>query len=465
MTSQTAAVDTSPDQSSRVTRLYAIAEALQSAVALSMRGLLVLLLLIYLLLNPILTQSDIVASIIVAALGGLIVTLTSICAIAGYRLKRRLAPELIAPSHSEGMTAEGIFSQKINKFLLRIGPISVPPLFTLSVEPVFDYPGVSSSCHLLTGRIDPVDPAIHRIVFPHRGLWRLRGIRCVLEDRFGFSCVIWLDHSCADQTVSVHPQPVENPHLPLISSTFRAGDDISHHTQRLGEPFDIKPYQPSDGIKKILWKVFAKRGELVARHPEHAVTPEGHVIAFILARPEDDALAAWSLAYFRELEEMNLTMEAGCLGMEQRPLASSTRELDELLVQSAFEAPTKISPDLAADIRMSLSRRSNARESTQGEKIAIFLAESALTSDQAAREILGLLQALEHDGINLVVFMKRTSATAHREPTRFSRVILEPRRASQRSFSLSARNLFLKTCTASQVSVLQEPYSSEERRS
>jgi hypothetical protein len=130
----------------------------------------------------------------------------------------------------------------------------------------------------------------------------------------------------------------EDARLPILSSTQRAGDLILDTDNRNGDPYDIKPYHPSDGIKKIIWKTFAKRGELLSRHPEASMTPEGHVVIAILAETADDEICSHALAYIRNLDQMALELLVGCLGRGSRPLAMDTTSSELLLIDSVWDA-------------------------------------------------------------------------------------------------------------------------------
>ncbi len=444
-------------------RLFAAADFLQCIVPLSMRGLLVLLILAYLVLNPIWHRSDIVASALTASLLGMVALSVVTCAVVGMRIRQNLNPTLILPSKSDGNTEERIVSGENSQFLLSVGPLLVPPFFLLSLELCFENDGASSACHLVTHRLDPLNPLTFNITFPHRGIWRPAMIRCTLEDRFGFSCLLWSDTTPSDLSIRVYPPKIDRASLPVISSTYRPGDDLSHHTQRMGEPFDLKPYHPSDGIKKILWKVFAKSGQLIARHPEHAVTPEGHVVAFVLAPQRDDALAAWALAYFSELEQLNLTMEVGCLGMDGMAMATSPFDIEELLIASAFDARSKVSPELASTIRAKVAEHHAGQERSTIDSIALFISESLINSELNARAVVDAVQQLEQSGMKPVICFQRTltespSASSRSKLSRpLAAETVDHKETARR---INARNLFLKNCSARHIKVFQEPLAS-----
>jgi hypothetical protein len=450
------------ESSNRLNAFWRGATLLQFIFPLSMRGLLILLALAYLVLSPILSESDIVASIIAALLAGLSIIVLLSSTIFGFRLRKGGQFEIHVPVKSRLASEDKIIAQTEADFLIACSNVTIPPLFRLKLSLQFHDDGVAPSFHIVTGKLPPSQPIIVAITFPHRGIWQLTGIQLVLEDCFGITRQAWLDLVTNDLSAQVFPHPSSAPKLPIISSTYRAGDDMNHSTQRLGEPFDIKPYHPADGIKRILWKVFAKRGELVARHPEHAVTPEGHVVAFIMARRQDDPLAAWSLAYFREIEALNLTMEVGCLGMEQTtPLARSSVELEQLLISCAFSTTESLSQDAINVILSIIHNRTNQSAQENAASLALFISESMLTSKQSTSEILHLIQILEENAITTTICLQRDPSLNQDEINSISivrKLFLDnndPQPLHKQNNS-EYRALFLNTCALKNLTVLQE---------
>jgi uncharacterized protein (DUF58 family) len=463
--------DTPKEPQTHTSAFWRGATFLQFILPLSMRGLLILLALSYLILSPILNESDIIASMIAALLGGLCLIVLISSAIFGFRLRKNGQLEIHVPSKSRIGSEDKIIAQAEADFLIACTQITVPPLFRLKLSLQFLNEGIAPSFHIVAGRLDSSKPIIVPITFPHRGIWQLTGIQLVLEDCFGITRQAWVDLSASDLSAQVFPRTSTAPLLPIISSTYRAGDDINHHTQRLGEPFDIKPYHPADGIKRILWKVFAKRGELVARHPEHAVTPEGHVIAFIIARRKDDALAAWSLAYFREIEALNLTMEVGCLGMEKSTaLARSSAELEQILITSAFLAPKTLSYEIIGSILETIQNRANQGFQENSASIALFFSESLLSSKETTSDLLRLIQVLGENGVTATICLRRDQITNLEDADSLGvvkRLFLqkEVSKAINTNLNTESRAIFLNTCALKNLTVLQEKGFSHGARS
>ncbi len=288
-----------------------------------------LLALTYLLVDPIHKNSDVVsASLSFGLLTIFFLTCATVLA-HGYYLKRRLTIMGHLPSTP-------VTSGETARVVLHINPIRVLPGCRLDIQLEFEHPGARVPLISVTG----VSHSEHRthadIVCPHRGAWRVLSARCEVIDALGLVTVSWRMPLPLTITVSP-PRTIEN-RLPILSSTQRAGDMVLDTNNRNGDPYDIKPYHPSDGIKKIVWKAYAKRGELLSRHPEASMTPEGHVVIAVLAETNDDEICSQALAYIRTLDDMSLELLVGCLGRESQPLARDAVTTETLLIDSAWHA-------------------------------------------------------------------------------------------------------------------------------
>ena len=228
----------------------------------------------------------------------------------------------------------------------------------------------------------------------------------------------------------------------------------------MGEQFDIKPYHPSDGIKRILWKVFAKRGELVARHPEQAVTPEGHVIGVILTTRASDDLAAWVLHYFQDLRELNISYEVGCLGMGEQPLARSPEELADLLISSAFHSPLEITQNDREQVVYNLDKTAGSTD-IQSTTIALFVSDMQLRSEQMIRSIITICRDLTGLHYTPVLCLQRSELPGSAATTsRLARLLFKQNTPSDLNTAITPmRNALLRACSAADLQVFQEPIS------
>ncbi|GEM_PF-5515121 len=184
-------------------------------------------------------------------------------------------------------------------------------------------------------RISPESEILQFTIFtPHRGEWLLDGVYFEIQDKlrlFSATVSVPIKTSVISRVPSVETRP-----LPILSSSIIPGDAYPLSTERLGEPFDLRPYQPGDSMKRILWKTFAKSGELITRQPEFSHAPEGEVLIFCAARKNDDYLAGLALKYAYEVEATGTKIRAGCLGSKETFETAESFELG--LIGSSFKS-------------------------------------------------------------------------------------------------------------------------------
>jgi len=174
---------------------------------------------------------------------------------------------------------------------------------------------------------------------------------------------------------------------------------VTDTLNRQGDPFDIKPYHPSDGIKKIVWKAFAKSGELLSRHPEASMTPEGFVTIVTLARPQDDDVCSKVIAYTRALEELKLDLLITCEGAQGRPLARSSSECEELLIDSVWDARLSTSETLERDTNALLDWCAQSSSQIAVRKLLLFVSGARVADAAEAARVTALATWLSAQGI------------------------------------------------------------------
>lgn len=253
-------------------------------------------------------QKDLVA----ATLGGGLLALTFFTLLASLLLRFRIAPRLEIEARFDRENA--ISRAPIDAGLVLNGS-SVPPYFSLRFLREFEHKGVISPEHIVRGAETPGAPRhlIDSIVCPHRGLWRLSGIRVTLEDSLGFCRLQWRIQ--AKESIEVKAPTIAIQALPVVAASSRAGDQLDKSRERSGDPFDLKPYDPSDGIRRILWKTYAKSGELVVRRPEPAIIPEGEVAIYLIAGKDDDVVAGALQHYLSYLYRQQIDVLFGTDGL------------------------------------------------------------------------------------------------------------------------------------------------------
>lgn len=360
---------------------------------LSPRCVAILLALSYLLWGPVSTNSDIVSAGLAYGALAVIATLVLLVVLQGVVLERRVSVHVLPPETR-------ITSETSARLVLHLPNLRILPLTHLDLLIDFEHPVPSPSLVRVTG-LAHSDRRVHLdLTFPHRGSWFIRGVRCKLEDIAGIAHHSW--HCSQETSVVIAPPATTETNLPILSSAQRPGDLVIDTLNRQGDPFDIKPYHPSDGLKKIVWKSFAKRGELLSRHPEASMTPEGYVVMLVLAGPSDDDVCARALAYTRDLSELKLDMVVGCQGGRSYVPASTPEAAEDLLINAVWESARASLDELRADTTALLD---HCRKTTRGikvVKILIFCSGGRLSTAEESRKIADLAGWLSTQDISPV---------------------------------------------------------------
>ena len=320
---------------------------------------------------------------------------------------------------------------------------------------VFERPGASAALVRVSGFADG-DRRVHvDLTFPHRGEWDIRGIECTLRDVTGLTRFSW---SIAQQTaVTIAPVPTHDSNLPVLSSTQRPGEMMVDIFNRQGEPFEIKSYHPSDGVKKIVWKAFAKRGELLSRHPEASMTPEGFVVIFTIAGKEGDRACAQVVAYAESLARLNLEIIASCEGANGRSAARSPEALRELLIDSVWDASPDKAGHLQQDAAELLDYCGRLTPSIKVSKLLLFISAERLALAGQAKQIEELAAWLSAQGITPVFCLTQPSAIvtlgASTKLDKLSRLLIAPAHDMSSDASVRSYQTFLASCLQRQWEV------------
>lgn len=354
----------------------------------------------YLFVGPVPGSSDIVSASLGAGLGSLVACAIVLVVAQGMILRRNLSLSLIPP---EGETVAG----NAARLIILAGPLRLIPGTFLECEPLFTHPFRAPSVLRVFGSSRRERRLHLDVTLPHRGSWDVRAIRCAVRDVTGLATMSW--EIPFQSAVIIAPEPIQETTLPLISSTQRPGDLVTDTLNRHGDPYDIKPYHPSDGIKKIVWKAFAKSGELLARHPEASMTPEGLVTIFVLARPEDDDVASKVTAYVRALQELRLDVVVGCEGALDRTPASDAESCKELLIDSVWDAATTDDEGLRRDTRATLDSCLQRSAPVTVRKLVVFCSGARVANTVESDRILAFATWVSSQGIEPVFCLTEPS--------------------------------------------------------
>ena len=399
----------------------------------------------YLLLSPVPLSSDIVSASLAYGLLTLASLISIITLVHGLRIKRRLSVDLIPPDQE-------IYPGRDVLCVLRVSPLTLLPGTFLECRLEFAHPRVTPSAVRLFGSFSEPRPAPLSLTFPHRGNWHVAAIRCFLGDSTGFVRLTWTIPM--QSSIIVAPPIAPNTNLPLISSTQRPDDHVPDTVHRYGDPFDIKPYHPTDGIKKIVWKAFAKSGELLSRHPEPAMTPEGFVAVCVLAKPDDDELCGKAISYITALKELTLEVLVGCEGHSDRELAKDPSATQTLLIDSVWDSVQSTRDSLKADLQAIIDESSESTSRVALRSMVLFCSGSRLADNAQVESVAQLAQWLSNQGIEPVFFLTEpTSVNAVSSPPlpqRARALLIEPNAPSSIPCSPEQYQRFLSTCLAQQ---------------
>ncbi len=415
---------------------------------LAPRSVILLLILLYLLLGPVSANSDIVAAGLTYGALTVITTLVLLVVIQGIILERGVSVQVLPPEAR-------ITSEISARIVLHLPNLRILPLSHLDLLIDFEHPLPAPTLVRVTGfsrsdRRVPLD-----VTFPHRGQWVIRGVRCKLEDIAGLAQYSW---NCAQETSAVVVPPITTEtNLPILSSTQRPGDLVIDTLNRQGDPFDIKPYHPSDGVKKIVWKAFAKRGELLSRHPEASMTPEGYVVILVLAGPSDDDVCSRALAYTRSLHELKLDIVVGCQGGRSYMPASTPETAEELLIDAVWGSANSSLDELQADTMALLDFCHETTKGIKVGKILIFCSGDRLSNAAESRTIATLAAWLNTQGVSPVFCLTSPSISEQvggtTRPSRVFKLFTLPERESMPSLSAATYHDFLSGCLQKQWEV------------
>jgi len=256
-------------------------------------------------------ESDLIAYIC----GGAILILLALLASIGLLLVIRMRRSLTIDVNFTKDELQLLSQRPVNAGIV-IKNFRLFPFFNLLVERQFQQNGVDTTQHIVRGYNSESNTChlIDNVTFPHRGAWNLEKVNFWLNDYFGFISFAFSRQSAI--TVEVAAPTIAIRPLPVIAASSRAGDQLSLALERSGDLFDIKAYDPSDGVKRILWKTFAHSGQLVVRRPEPAVIPEGEVALYLIANKSEDFVAGAVQSYLQQLWAGEIITLFGCDGFK-----------------------------------------------------------------------------------------------------------------------------------------------------
>jgi hypothetical protein len=313
------------------------------AAAVTPSGILLACCLVAIYFSLVTETNDIIALVVVTTLGLFLILLAIFVLFFGKLIKRR-ASFTIQSSSNQNFC----YSQTKNTFLISLKPITIPILCNLEITLKFKNETAPCFKAIIASANKKSKPIKWEHIFSHRGIWEIAEANYALKDYFGIFKYRWTDNFDSGQSFKIKVFPAKASYLgiPTLASTHKEGDSIVQPPKRSGDYLDMKRYHPSDGAKRILWKLYAKSGELFTRHPEEAVSPSGLAVLYCLSKTKDDRLAQIFSQYITDLERAGIDIMAGCLGSQIRSenrtdsisIATNSSLATELLINSAWDA-------------------------------------------------------------------------------------------------------------------------------
>ena len=402
--------------------------ALLAQLPLTGRGWILLVGIIFLLLGPVTRSADIISAAFAWSALAVLVVLVISRTYQSVLLRRSLALTIHSPqdpqlgaelgeviylyssgieapefhsSPSDALTnsqaAEALRHQKVVlasravQLVVRTTPLRVLPLFQLLLQ-------IDLTCgsrlilrHTLSGSALEQRTSQLPVTCPHRGGYRI--VRCswLLTDLFGLTAARSQLQLLAGSTeITVLPPPFSCEELPLVSSSTREGDlsvDLRH---RRGDPYDLKQYHPSDGLRRVAWKIFARTEKLVARHPEPAADPGGRCAVLCLASKEEDEVASICAHY------LGAGMQAGIdlyLGTPRGYSEQALNGIEEGLLRLSREVDWENPPsELAEQLQGLISAAAPAEGDLQ--KLVVFVGSQNFSNSGWEQQLAVVVEQL-----------------------------------------------------------------------
>lgn len=335
MNSQTATLQTlAPSASNTPIGSWSFTSPLLTA-----RGLILTLFALYLALGPAQNYNDILASSISYSIIALLVTCISFTILQAFVLRKNLKISMFSPISPDPLISKEIIAGTASKFLIKTSTINILPFYVLNIKVKFLNQDIETSIHKLAGRYPKERTLIEALTFPHRGEWQIKHLELSFGDQLGLSSLNWTYNlGEAFPAIEVKPRLQASINLPLLSSCNKAGDLLPDTQERQGDPYDLKRYHPADGLRKVVWKIFARSGDLVSRHQEQSITPEGRVLIYVAATKSEDHLCSAAINYLNYAQEIGLEALTSCNGNLANKLATGLSEALSILIESTWQS-------------------------------------------------------------------------------------------------------------------------------
>ncbi|MCC6934065.1 MAG: DUF58 domain-containing protein [Deltaproteobacteria bacterium] len=270
------------------------------------QGIILFLFALYLFFFVARTQNDLIAY---SVSGGLLIIIIGcfVSVVANFIFVRKhLSLELVAP-------VDEIVSQLPVNCLLLVNNLDFPFLNYCELHASFDHPDVKSNIHFLRTVKNKSFECQETFIFLHRGFWLLKSYRISIGDKFGICKISWAIPLERVIKVIAPNYELHEMHFPAVSAI--SGEAHYHHQNSAGDYYDWRQYHPSDGINRILWKVYAHSGQLVVRKPEQTGSADKQLFLYVIAAKNEDQVVGAYRSIMSSLESSDLEIVLGSDGL------------------------------------------------------------------------------------------------------------------------------------------------------
>ena len=400
-------------------RFSFLIQKLRTSCILTMRGTILALTGLYLLIIPVIQQQDLVASVISISLLLILLLFTLGTLFLRYKLKKLSDWQILPPG--KHIDAHSIHSGETVTLLCKLPIFRLLPYYELELEIVFREEDIRPKPLRIVGNVTSLTHVPTQVVFPHRGRWHPHHLQLCIGDQLGLTRLTWTSAFSSSAEIEVCPPfiPEYSGKFPILSSSYRSGDTLPDLHTRMGDYYDIRQYQDGDNLNKILWKAYARTGDLYSRHPERSMTPEGTVVFYVPAHRYDDDLAVSAIDYARLLEDNGIEIIGSCYGAEGKQAASSAEELQELLIDSVWHIPEEVRAE--DQLWQFISTIKSNRPSMNIRRVLLFCKEEHLVNEPSLQEYLELGELLSKNMISPIYciheVLHNVSASAQQQRT------------------------------------------------
>lgn len=400
-------------------------QSLRLPYRLTFRALLLLSVGTYLALGPGSQDADILASVIGYSVLLVVLLCISVTLVGGIILHRHLTLDIhLAPPVTTLLSgARGYTSGTPIRIELHIASPSLIPFFFLQIRPLIDPSDKDSAPLVASGELKST--VLSYLLTPrYRGTWSIRGVEMTFFDQLGLSSFSWVVRSpSTERAIQVFPFPLHFPSLELFASSVRPGEASSHALRQAGDFYDLKPYHPSDGSRRIVWKVFARSGDLLSRKPEDSTEPEGEVFIVVFTGRRDDAPASAALTFVRQAIQGDLDIDVHYCWQPGKN--ATTLPDSELLMSSSSSGDGSTLSFFCKRLIDVLEEKKQAGRPIV--ELGCFIGLADFSAHQADT-IQAFLRRLGHSGIAVNLFQTHESTTkdeARKRPYGLAEMLLK----------------------------------------